>query len=45
MRKIILSAIAGIATGYFFRKIQEEAFFKRMSDNINGFNFRRKKKK
>ncbi|MBK5722254.1 hypothetical protein JGH11_15365 [Dysgonomonas sp. Marseille-P4677] len=45
MKKIVLSAMAGIIAGYFFRKIQDKAFFEQMSNNINGFSFRRKKKK
>lgn len=43
MKKIILGTVAGIAAGYFFRKIQEKETFKEMCDNINGLGHRAKR--
>lgn len=44
MKKIILGTAAGIAVGYFFRKIQEKANFKEMCDDINGMGYKARKK-
>ncbi len=44
MKKVILGTIAGIATGYFLRKIQERAYFHEMCDDISGLRFKAKKK-
>ncbi len=44
MKKIILGTIAGIAVGYFCRKIQERANFKEMCEEINDMGYKTKKK-
>ena len=44
MKKIILGTVAGIAAGYYFRKMQERVNFKEMCDDINGIGYKTKKK-
>jgi hypothetical protein len=44
MKKIILGTVAGIAAGYFIRKIQERANFKEMCNGINDMGYKTKKK-
>ncbi|WP_156032923.1 hypothetical protein [Prevotella sp. 10(H)] len=36
MNKVILSAVAGIAVGYFFRKIRDKAHLQEANEEING---------
>lgn len=44
MNKIIVSAVAGIAVGYFVRKIQDKAHLQEMSADINGVAHKAKRK-
>ena len=44
MKKIILYAAAGIAVGYFFRKIQERADIKKICDNMTDLSDKTKKR-
>lgn len=44
MKKIVLGTVAGIAIGYFFRKIQQKGNFKKMWDDINGIGYKTKRK-
>lgn len=44
MKKIILGTIAGIATGYFLRKIQEKANLKEMYNEFNNMGHKTKRK-
>jgi len=44
MKKIILSAIAGAATGYFIRKIQDKTRDMKLTDNISESNSKAKTK-
>jgi len=36
MKKFIFSAIAGVATGYFIRKIQDKVQVMKITENSNG---------
>ena len=44
MKKIILCTVAGIAIGYFCRKIREKADIKEICDDINDLSYKTRKK-